>query len=126
MKTNVHCFINDQFPIIATASRADLTTEEAHGDNRYPIVHAVLKRHEVNEQYEYIIDFDQITSLPHGESISYKCPYVDDVRTELIKFISDNFKNSFKFKIDNEFYHCSDFRGTMLNTKYAILPVIDQ
>lgn len=31
----------------------------------------------------------------------------------------------FKFKIDNEFYYCSDFRGTMLNTKYAILPVID-
>lgn len=125
MKTNVHCFINDQFPIIATASRADLTSKEAHNDNRYPIVHAVLKREEINEKYEFIIDFNELVSVPKGEYINYKCPYVDDVRTELIKFISDSFKNKFKFKIGNEYYNCSDFTGTMLNSKYVILPTID-
>lgn len=127
---NVHCFINDGFPIIATASRADLTKDEAHGDLRYPIVHAVLTRRLLSgdldeDDYEFFVDFQVIATIPPGEKLDYVDPNIEAVRKELTKFVSDRFRrNKFTMKINNEFYKMSDMSGTTLKTKYFLTPTI--
>lgn len=60
--------------------------------------------------------FESIVSIPPGEGLEYKCPHIDTVRMELIKF------DRWSYEIDGEFYTVSDMRGTMLNKKYALLP----
>lgn len=118
----VFLFLNDQFPIIATASRADIS-ENADDDKRYPIVHAVLSVRDTSDgKREYFVRFESIISIPEGEGLEYKCPHVDAVRMELIKFVHDSFKNRWSYEIDGESYTVADMSGTMLNRKYVLLP----
>ena len=129
----VFCFINEEFPVIATASRVDLSVDDlAHGDKRYPIVHAIISRRECGDgQSELYVRFEELISVPmvarlteEGERVEYKCPHVDKVRMELIKFVHDTFKNRWRYKIGEEFFTVSDMRGTLMNSKYVLLPSI--
>lgn len=115
----VFCFINEQHPYIATASRVDLSVNHNDDDNkRYPLVHAVLERRECGDgQSEIFVNFHELVSVGSEE-------HVERVRTELAKFVHDTFKNKWRYKIGDEFFTIADMRGTLMNSKYVFLPSI--
>lgn len=120
----VFLFINEQFPVIATGSRADLSEDRPEDkDKRYPIVHAVLRKRTLKDgRIDFYVDFECITSIPDGEGLDYKCPHVNHVRMELLKFVHDTYANKWYYKLDDGFYSVADMSGTLLKSKYTLLP----
>lgn len=117
---NVNCYINNGFPILATASRADLTDQSVDDELRYPLVHAVLRRKEIDggESYVLYVEFEELVSVPPGHGLEYKCPHVKHVRDELIKYVHNMFPaNKLLYMIDGELHMVTD-----TITKYTLLP----
>jgi hypothetical protein len=114
----MYCYINEDFPVIATASRADLASDEMRDPDRYPIVHAVLKKRKIGEQYKFYVAFSVI-----GD---YSDPLVAEVRNELMKFVSDTYDNKFEFEIDGKFYVVTDMSNIpgIRMSKYFVLPAL--
>lgn len=113
----INCYFNEQHPYIATASRADLTSDEEQ-DLKYPIIHAALQRKEIKDKILIYVRFEEITNFKNTkEEITF-------VRNELVKFIKDNFHNNFIFKIDEEYFKVVDMKNTLLNHKYTFLPFL--
>lgn len=113
----INCYHNNQTPYIATASRDDLTTI---GDKslRYPIVHATLNSCEVfdeilgTKKHLSFIQFQDIRNSSNSEEL------VKKVRSELLKFLVEEYKNSFYYFIDGEFCKISDIKN-----KFMLLPL---
>lgn len=118
----VNCYLNREFPIIATASRDNL---ENFSDKeiRYPLIHAFLKIVPVKdgvsgtEKELLCVHFNAIRSQSDSDEL------VLEIRNELIKFIYEEFENDFIFYDNEEFFKCSDMSNTMLKSKYFLLPL---
>jgi len=76
-------FRNDQFPIIYTASKADLATN-ASAKDQYPIVHAIICNHEFGDDRRLGIRFDVIGDHKDKNIIKYK--------KEIVKRIIEEYK----------------------------------
>lgn len=116
----INCYLNKEFPIIATASRDNLE-EFSDKEIRYPLIHACLKNVSIldkitgNEKELLCVYFNIIRSHNNSDEL------ILEIRNELIKFISDTFENDFIFYDEEQFFKCSDMSDTMIKSKYFLL-----
>lgn len=103
-------FRNDQFPVIYTASKADIAADASVKD-RYPIVHAIICNHEFNGDRKLGIRFDVIGDHKDTKIIEYK--------RELVKRIIEEYKiKGLVFEMtDKKFYNFLN-----VDNKIAVIP----
>jgi len=103
---------NESGSIVATAMNSEKE------DNRYPIIHVLLKHRMIEGYRQYYLEFESLVDIHDANK-----KRVDEMRSALMMLISDDSNLNLPYLIDGEMYNFSN-KSLIPSSKYSLLPVV--